>query len=74
MDLQRYGYTKGCEGCKAILRKGPHQSHNEECRKNVEAKMKEAEPEKYGKQQEAYTKKVAQQVSISDQNKTPRIM
>jgi hypothetical protein len=35
-DLGEHGYTHGCPGCKAILKKTARQGHNEECRKKME--------------------------------------
>ena len=36
-DFEKYGYTSGCQGCRAIIRKGRPQSHSEECRARMEA-------------------------------------
>ena len=35
-DLEEHGYTKGCLGCRAVLRGGTRQGHNMECRKRFE--------------------------------------
>jgi len=35
-DLKKYGYTIGCDGCKAASRGKVHQGHSEECRKRIE--------------------------------------
>ncbi len=39
-DIEKYGFTPRCEGCRAIISNGPHQSHSEDCRKNIEDRMK----------------------------------
>jgi len=64
LDLKKYGYTKSCEGCRAVLRKAPHATH-EDCRQNIETKMKDAAPERYAKQQEQYSIKLAEQVEAN---------
>ena len=35
-DLQEHGFTDGCKGCKAIIKKAPAQAHTETCRARME--------------------------------------
>ena len=35
-DLRRFGYTVGCQGCRAAVRGKTAQGHSEECRKRME--------------------------------------
>ena len=39
-DLIRFGYTVGCQGCKAAVRGKPAHSHTEECRKRIEDELR----------------------------------
>ena len=39
-DIQKYGYTKGCLGCKCLSRGQPAQSHNEACRARITEELK----------------------------------
>ena len=41
-DLIKFGYQQGCLGCKMMKEGKPAQSHNESCRKRIEAKLKES--------------------------------
>ena len=45
--IKKYGYTKGCKGCDHIKQKKSPYVHNEECRKNIESKMKAASDTRY---------------------------
>ena len=49
-DFEVHCYTSGCPGCKAILRRGRPQSHNEECRKCMEEIMGNTEQGRKRKQ------------------------
>ena len=40
-DVQKYGFTPGCEGCTAVSRGGVSRNHTEECRNRIEKAMKE---------------------------------
>ena len=42
-DLENYGYTVGCPGCRAANRGVTHMGHTEECRKRIESKLVENE-------------------------------
>jgi hypothetical protein len=39
-----FGYTAGCIGCRAILSKGPKQTHSDACRKRLEGYLGSADP------------------------------
>ena len=39
--LEEYGYTKGCQGCRAIIMKTARQGHSEGCRKRLEREAKD---------------------------------
>ena len=39
-DIQKYGYTKGCLGCKCISRGQPAQNHNEACRTRITEELR----------------------------------
>ena len=39
-DLEKHGYTKGCPGCNAIIRKTSKQRHSQACRVRMEEAMK----------------------------------
>jgi hypothetical protein len=40
-DLERHGYSAGCQGCKALLRGTARQGHSEACRKRLEGELKD---------------------------------
>ena len=42
-DFEAHGYTGGCPGCRALLRKGRPQSHSEECRARMEVILNQRE-------------------------------
>ena len=46
-DLDKYGYTFGCPGCRAKNRGDIAVNHSEECRRRIEEKIREADPERY---------------------------
>ena len=39
-DLEKYGYSAGCPGCKAILRGTARQGHSEACRSRIETELR----------------------------------
>ena len=39
-DLEKYGYTVGCTGCKCLIRGQPPQNHNEICRNRITNALK----------------------------------
>ena len=38
-DLEKYGFTAGCPGCRAVSRNLPHVAHAEDCRHPFEGKF-----------------------------------
>ena len=38
-DLERFGYTAGCAGCRSVLSQGPKQTHSDACRKRIEERL-----------------------------------
>ena len=40
-DLEKYGYTVGCPGCRAANRGAPAMNHTEECRQRIMSKLEE---------------------------------
>ena len=40
-DLEKYGYSAGCPGCKAILRGTARQGHSEACRSRIETELRD---------------------------------
>jgi hypothetical protein len=40
-DLEKYGYSAGCQGCKAILRGTTRQGHSEACRARLETELRD---------------------------------
>ena len=44
-DVEKFGATAGCEGCKAAIRGGGVRPHTEECRARLEKAIKESEGE-----------------------------
>ena len=48
-DLDKYGFTTGCPGCKATNRGEFSVNHSEECRRRVEEKMRADVPERYSR-------------------------
>jgi hypothetical protein len=42
-DVEKFGYTPKCPGCKALLQKKPPQSHSEACRLRIEEHLKNTE-------------------------------
>lgn len=42
-DFEVHGYTSGCAGSRALIRKLPPQSHNESCRRRLEQLLREPE-------------------------------
>ena len=47
-DLEKYGYTVGCPGCRAANRGGTAINHNEECRQRITKKLEEDGDERVG--------------------------
>ena len=39
-DIQKYGYTKGCLGCRCISRGQPAQNHSEICRSRITEELR----------------------------------
>ena len=39
-DIHKYGYTRGCLGCRCLSRGQPAQSHNEACRNRITEELK----------------------------------
>ena len=48
-DLNKYGFTIGCPGCKAKNRGNVGVNHSEECRQRIEEKIREDDPERYNR-------------------------
>ena len=48
-DLEKYGFTVGCPGCKSKSRGQTGVNHNEECRNRVEERIRKEEPDRYEK-------------------------
>ena len=48
-DLEDFGFTQGCQGCKAILKKTARQGHSEECRRRLGNLMGERDKVKMSK-------------------------
>ena len=48
-DLDKYAYTKGCQGCTAVLRGLRAQTHTMRCRERLEGEMKDVEKVKQAK-------------------------
>ena len=42
-DFFEHGFTDGCKGCKAIIKKAPAQAHMERCRQRMEKLLTETE-------------------------------
>ena len=40
-DLEKYGYSAGCPGCKAIMRGTARQGHSEACRSRIETELRD---------------------------------
>ena len=51
-DLEKYGYSAGCPGCKAILRGTARQGHSEACRSRIEDRV-EGRPKDESPEEEA---------------------
>ena len=41
--MEKHGYTKGCPGCLAILRRIASQAHDENCLRRFEIEVKDSE-------------------------------
>ena len=41
-DLQKFGFTVGCPGCRAANRGLPAVGHNEECRRRIQEELEKA--------------------------------
>ena len=41
-DLQRFGFTVGCPGCRAANRDLPAPGHTEECRRRIQEELEKA--------------------------------
>ena len=46
-DVEKYGFTIGCPGCRAKNRGEIGVNHNVECRQRIEEKMRMDDPERY---------------------------
>ena len=52
-DLEEFGYTVGCPGCRSILKKTTRQAHSEGCRRRLEAELEETERAKRAKKRKS---------------------
>ena len=68
-DLEKYGYTTGCPGCKAKNRGQTGVNHNEECRSRIEEKIRKEEPERYDKTLGRLAEGVVQKEGRGDERK-----
>ena len=57
-DVEKYGATEGCEGCKAAVRGGESRNHTEECRKRIEKAMRDAKDIKWERTNSKLAKKI----------------
>ena len=48
-DLERWGYTVGCPGCKSILRGTTRQGHSEACRRRIENAIALDNPDRFNR-------------------------
>ena len=46
-DLERYGYTLGCAGCKAKNGGEVGVNHSKDCRRRIEERIRVDDPERY---------------------------
>ena len=72
-DLDKYGRTEGCHGCRASLRGGESKPHNEECRKRIEEAMKnDAEgggKDKWERNEERINEKIFRKIEENERSK-----
>ena len=57
-DVERHGYTEGCEGCRAVSRGGVSRNHTEACRQRIEKAIREEGEGNRAQQQEDRTNKI----------------
>ena len=72
-DVEKFGATAGCEGCKAAIRGGGVRPHTEECRARIEKAIKESEG-KDNRVTRAYEKQgewIAKQMEEAEKRKQP---
>ena len=67
--IKKYGFTKGCTGCDHIKLKKKTFMHNEECRKNIKAKMKAAKDERYEAAERRYIERLGKRLDPQGEKK-----
>ncbi len=61
-DVTRYGETKACAGCRAVLTGKRGVPHTEACRLRIEERIREHEPSRAEKDQERSSKQIAEEI------------
>ena len=71
-DIQKYGYTKGCLGCRCISRGQPAQNHSEACRDRITEELRkegDVRLEREKKRKEAEQEEKAQKRKQAEEEK-----
>ena len=72
-DLEEFGYTVGCPGCKSILKKTTRQAHSEGCRKRLEAELEETErAKKARKKKDEFVKRMEEDEEARETKRTQK--
>jgi hypothetical protein len=51
-DVEKFGMTPGCDGCRAANRGAPARNHNEECRKRIKGELEKTGDQRVEREQE----------------------
>merc|ERR1711973_169910 len=68
-DVEKYGATAGCEGCKAAVRGGEARPHTEECRARIEAEMAKAKDTKWERTNDKINNWMAKKIEEEDKKR-----
>ena len=68
-DVEKYGATARCEGCKAAVRGGEARPHTEECRARIEAEMAKAKDTKWERTNDRINNWMAKKIEEEDKKK-----
>ena len=63
-DIEKFGMTPGCDGCRAANRGAPARNHNEDCRKRITEELREIGDQRVEREQEKLESPAHGQFSI----------
>ena len=68
-DIDKYGATAGCEGCRAAVRGGEARPHTEECRTRIEGEMAKAKDTKWERTNDKINSWMAKKIEEEDKKR-----